>query len=386
MESTCFVGKWMHRLSLLPLFMESTSKRKIVCYIAFWFVILIRFIMMLFINSRPELGFLVGNFWAGLGPTSMVMIVCDLTYAFLTMMLHLILLFEKGCVLKAFVDNDLESYQRSENVQTLKGDISAKFIKLLKVIFTATDSAVKMFWCLATSILVYLAVVCTSKEENVTAVLIWLLWLVVHFVFSFISGPLIFWTCGLWFIMKQHLIYQIEQIDHILRSPTLKKNLNRLLEKVLEDYVKLSVVIRDFNRFSSKATFVLTQTMTLLNACLLFSYFSCKESNPFFGYIALWVCITLSFMTVCILNAVSLMYIKSQKLSIVVGNVLRKHTKKILLSNMIRLQVMLKNTSDKRHCSLSLTQIDGQICNKLLASRYIFYSMRMTVLLYKLSN
>ena len=350
-----------------------------VCFTVLSLLSLIRFIAMMLLNSKQEYRLIVGLIFYPLGSTSIVVSMAGVAYASLTIIVQVKFLFGKGCLLKEFLDQELHPNEICNHFS--EGDFYNNFLKFLRVTFSRIDFMVKMSSSFAALVSTYMAIVCASREDNVMAIFVWLFWGSVQHLFAFVSIRLLFWTCGLWYVRKRHLIYQVEQINHMLRNMSTVQNTNRILSVVLRNYVRLSIDIHDFNELSSKATFLLTLSMTIFNACLLFSYHRLRVTHPIFGYGLLVLWIMFSMTTASVLNAVAVMYEKSQELSKVIRNVLTIHSGEISSRNLKQLQIILENISDQRHCSLSLTNIDGQIYTKLLSTRYIFYSIRVIVLL-----
>ena len=217
MDESAYPRKWIHSLSLQPLFISKTSRIRASCYIVFWFFMLIRFVIMMVVKSESEYRLTIGLIFYPLGSTSMMINLAGVAYASLIIVIHLTLLFGSGSVLNTFMDKEL-SLIKKEDVELLEGYLRMKFLKLLKVTFIGIDCMIKMsLWCLS-MIFVYLAVVCASRETSVTSMGVWIFWSTVHIVFCAVSSRFLFWSCGLWYLRKQHLIYQIDQITHDLAT------------------------------------------------------------------------------------------------------------------------------------------------------------------------
>ena len=382
MEET---GKWIDKFMDQPLFYSNTSKNTMFFYIIFWLFMLIRFTIMMIVNLNQELRLYFGSIFHPLGSISVIMTLAAVTFTSLTMLVHMTLFFWKRCALKTFLDTQLPLYQQ-QNHQPLKGDFRVKFLKLLKLTFIAIEFVIKISLSSTSLIVVYLTILCASHEETMSAKIIWLFWGLLHILFCFMAIPLIFWACGLWYVMEQHLIYQVNQLTHSIRNLRSPKQLKWTLPSISQSYVRLSISVDDFNAFSSRATFLLTLSMTILNACLLFSHNNLRTIHPVFGYAALVIWFLFSTTTISVLNTVAVMNEKSQELSKAIRSIMTQYYGKISPRNLRRLQIMLENTSDQRHSPLSLTNIDGQIYTKLLSTRYIFYSIRVISLLSKLQK
>jgi len=228
--------------------------------------------------------------------------------------------------------------------------------------------------------------------------IVWIAYGIVYMIEIYICLNQMFAIFALWLAGKSHLAYQVDKIIAMVHDISTQHQVhkmervsqciqNKMREKVFDIHIRsltkefndLCILVSKFNLFSKEILFLMTSTISFLNACLFCQYFILIKEKPLLGCSCLFSLFEFMVGSVYLLNVGSSLDKKSKILYRTLNCLYASKARSSgITKTRKRLLILIKSLGSKAK-PFSLVNIDGQVFDKVLLCRYLIYSVRMFV-------
>ena len=158
------------------------------------------------------------------------------------------------------------------------------------------------------------------------------------------------------------------------------------IDSIINEYKRITLIISRFNYVSKMILFVMTMTIAITNACLLYIYAILKEKQLFIALFCLFAWIVFMSGSIYLLNTAALVSKKSKIMYHLLNTLFVRKNNALTLNQKEQILFILENIGCKERSPISLINLDGQVFDKILLGRYLIYSVRMIFFCKKFSQ
>ena len=286
-------------------------------------------------------------------------------------------------IIHEIIQSELLPYKSSCSSTALQNELRVRFLRRMKIVYFVTSMSFRSSLIFGTMFVAYTYTVCALKETSWTSILIWYSWAVIQTCYICFPLSNALWVAGLWYSLKIHLNFQIDQLIQMTRVVS---NDDAEIKYFFNIYSDLVDKIKKFNEFSKELCFCITITNTLFSACLLCAIYIALESEPVIAIICTTYCIIFESASLALLGASSSVYERNQSLYRFLNQLYVKMLTTLSIELKHRLRTMIKDTGSKTRCPLALVNVDDRIYDRQTLARYIVYTIRTVAIVARLVN
>jgi hypothetical protein len=384
------VEKWRQKISSHLLLLENpfTVKNKIVIVFLTLYPInlVIRMSFALFLHYNSRMNLIVGTIFYPLGILGRFVSVSVVAVCSLTICFRIVTGIYHSVIWDFFHQEFIKQEHLSEYFRIM-------FMNRLELAYYLTSMTEKLCIGLALVATGYSFAKCISIDMSLFKCLVWLFWLSTHVFYLLTGFRSTLWTGSLWYVMQTQISAFSQCLTHeaeVLLQKTSdflerQSNVENRVESISRSFVVLFRRVEHFNMFSGQISFYLTFWMTIFNGPLLFAWVYNSSHVVFRCAVLGFWCMTFA-SSVCVLNMSSSMYTNNRMFHTILTRLYVRINGEITLQHKMILKKMIVSAGDKRKSLLALKNIDDQVYDKMMVTRFLFYSIRMTLFLLNLAR